>query len=316
MIKIGNEYVQIMQSNKIIYKGKNRLTDYFLDYVMWLILPTNIGNTIYSGYDFANTEDLDAIPFPRGYLKFTDTQTINDTDTTMDYDIKSESLWISDIITEIGNKNIKTISTYFGFDISSIASGNEFTGIGFGRDDSYDSDYLFSFVDISLAQISKVDGMDYFFQREDYIQSNETPINGDASFLPVFSPGYRDIETETGYDHGKLNKIALCTEENGEGIIEWKNLNNLVFTRLSAGIIEISGFKNYNIGTFQDYPQEDYPQEDYPQSNTKIKSVRFRYSITEETKPEIDTYLNLIDLDYSYDNKEFKIKLKVERGDY
>lgn len=52
----------------------------------------------------------------------------------------------------------------------------------------------------------------------------------------------------------------------------------------------------------------------YPTNPEKIKSVKFKYLLDDNTY--MYTYINIENLDITYNDTEFKIKLICERGDY
>jgi len=303
MIKVKNEKVEIINKNKKITLH-NRVTDLYLDYIMWQMLPTSIGDAMYP--DFAGQSDSTFAPFSYSYLEFVTTQTIADTDTTMNYDVKSSGLTTADISYSIGDMN-KTILYNYDFTLTGITDGNKFTGVGFGRDADTESDYLLSFIDLDKCGIKKYDGIGYIINRYDEIYSVQTPMNNaDGSYLPTY--------VNSTMEHGRLNAISLCYGANGTGSTYRYYYKDLTFTRLSAGIVEVEGFPNFYIGT-TDYPQTDYPQTDYPLQEGKVMSVIFEY-ILDISGATVKTYVNIDDLDTTYNDTELKIKLKVERGEY
>jgi len=370
---------------------KNRLTDLYLDYVLFRNLPATIGSSIYPSFDLDdNTFNL----FSTSYLKFNTTQTIDDTDTTMLYDAISYSLTPSDITIKVGTSN-KTMTTNYYFDLSSIANDSLFAGVGFGRNALLVANYLFSFIDLSGADIRKTADTGFGITRYDEIISNETSSEG--TYLP-----FRGVSSD---EKGELNKIYLCYGENGTGERYTYELSDLTFTRISAGEIEIRGLNNFYIEDEGLYPADDlYPKESlyltsdsfvyvssigfdyivsysydgdyyvgmgikltqdginkyftitafddltnrltltstkysltataitdiyysepsnslYPTEVGQVKSVVFEYLLTDEsvspaTTRLLETYINKEDLDVSYNDTEFKIKTKCERGDY
>lgn len=309
MIRVKNERVVFSLYEKGKLKKeidlKNRLTDLYLDYITYQMLPSIISNEIYSGSPYDNVDDT-FYPFSTAYLKFNTTQTIADTDTTMSYDVYDYDTSSLRTTIKVG-ENSKTMVTNYAFDLSTIADNSLFAGVGFGRLVNDEANYLFSYIDLSGAGIRKTADTSFTITRYDEIQTNEILYSGSiADYLPF---------KNNLIQSGKLESIITCFGENGTGYEIEYNIAKLVFRRLSAGVIEVSGFDNFYIDDIEnDYPQNDYPQNDYPHQPGKIKSVKFKYLLDDDTY--IYTYINIEDLDITYNDTEFKMKLICERGNY
>jgi hypothetical protein len=305
MFRVKNEKVifTIEKNGQVIQKFdiKNRLTNLYLDYVNFRMLPTSITATLYPDFD-----ELDnVVPiFDYAYTKFINTQVITDTSTTMDYDIKSLALMVSDISVITGTNN-KTMITNYLIDFSTVVNGSLFTGMGFGRDDTFETNYLLAFIDLSLLGLVYDSTLTYGITRVDEIVSNEISTSGD--YLP-FSSGAEYT--------GKLNKIKVYYELNGTGNDEEYNVSDLTFTQVSTGIVEITGFTNFYISSTALYPSTTlYPSDTlYPIQLGQVKSVAFEYIMNDLSLRT--TYLNMELLDITYQDTTFTIKLKCERGEY
>jgi len=304
MLKVKNREIKIVgyKDNKIVSEQvvKNRLLDNYLDYIIWNMLPTATANAVLAKFT-SNTGTF--IPMEFSYLAFDTTQTIADGDTTMTYDIQSDSTFYYDV-SEVISDNGKSLKVNYFFDTSAIGAGSSFNGIGFGRDDGTPSDYLLAFIDLSLLDIDLVDDVEYRFLRTDEILTNETVMNGDTA------------EYLAGLRSDKLYSIQFASNLNGEGELSTEYLvDDLTFAYISAGRVEVSDFETYFVEDSM-YPRLDlYPDTDiYPMSFEKYRSVILKYDGS-ESGHRISTYINMIDLDVSYDGDTIKIYLVCERGD-
>lgn len=309
MFKIENKKTvfEIQKKGKTVktITLKNRLTDLYLDYVLYKMLPSSIGNTLFT--EFASPSDLTATFMSYGYLEFTNTQTIDDDDTTMNYDYQSYTLFSSDMDGTIGENN-KTLTTTYIFNLSGTANDLLYTGIGFGRDALVETDYLFSFIDLSSLGIYSNTDVGVLVTRYDEITSNATTTSG--NYLPMDGTGINF--------GGTLQKIYICYGLNGTGTRYEYDINDLTLVRGTAGIIDITGFDNYYNGDGLFPSTTLYPATDlYPEEFGEFKSVVFEYDITGgATTTQQEVYVNKEDLDVSYNDTQVKIKLKCERGDY
>jgi hypothetical protein len=228
MIKVKNDRVVLTLSKKgkVIKKldFTNRLTDLYLDYVL----------SKHTGISYVTDNDGVEVYFSYAYLKFDTTQTITDTSTTMDYDVKSEALFTSDINITVG-ENSKTMVIDYAFDLSSIPAGSVFTGIGFGRDESVNTDYLLSFIDLSTIGLETMDGVSIGVSRIDEITSNEISTTG--AYLPFYA--------EATDNYGELSKVRIEFED-----LSYRDyaVDDLTFTRVYAGQVEVTGFDDYYVG--------------------------------------------------------------------
>lgn len=298
---------QVVKDGKIVktITLKNRLTDLYLDYILYKMLPSAIGNTLFT--EFASPSDLTAFFMSYSYLEFTDIQTIDDDDTTMNYDYQSYALTTKDVEGTTGENN-KTLTTSYIFNLLGAADDLLFTGVGFGRDATAETDYLFSFINLSNLGIYSNSDVGFLVTRYDEITSNATSTSG--NYLPMAGTGINY--------QGTLQKIYICYGLNGTGTRYEYDINDLTLTRGDAGIIDITGFDNYYKGDGLFPSTTLYPATDlYPEELGEFKSVVFEYDITGgATTTQQQVYVNKEDLDVSYNDTQVKIKLKCERGDY
>lgn len=304
MYRVSNKSVSIQgyRGNKKVFEHtiKNRLLDNYLDYIIWNMLPSSIGDVLFP--KFATNTGV-FVPMERAYLAFDTIQTIADNATSMTYDIDSETLVPDDIEESISN-NGKLTRINFLFDTSGIGAGSTFTGIGFGRDDGTPNDYLLAFLNLTNANIDIVSGVDYRYVRVDEIITNEKLVSGTtADYL-------------AGYRNDKLYSIKFASNLNGQGEYSTEYLvGDLTFNYVSAGKVSVSGFENYFVNDSM-YPREDlFPDTDiYPLQFEKYRSVIFTYDGSQSGE-RIETYINLEDLDVSYDGTTIGINLICERGE-
>jgi hypothetical protein len=248
MIKVKNDRVVLTLSKKgkVIKKldFTNRLTDLYLDYVL----------SKHIGVDYVTDDDNVEVFFSYAYLKFDDTQTITDASTTMDYDVKSEALTPNDITIKVGESN-KKMTIDYAFDLSSIPSGSTFTGIGFGRDDSANTDYLLSFIDLSGTGLETVDDVSIGVSRIDEISSNEITTTGE--YLPFYATA--------SDNYGELKSISLVYEGDYKSTYL---LSDLDLDRISAGYLRITNIPNYQDTTGL-YPSDSlYPAGEWVTAGT------------------------------------------------
>jgi len=197
MYKIKNKGITIKTSKKT-YKTHNRVLDNYLDWMIYAILPSDIGNTLFPKFSEFGYAYL---PLEESYVQVNTTQTIEDTSTTMAFEASSYTLEPSDITEEVGETS-KLITTEYTF-LGLYTTGDKLTGVGFGREHSIVDDYLMSFVDLSPAQLVVSNAVDYSMLRYDEISTNETLLSGgDVGYLP-------------GYRYGTLQNITICLGEDG-----------------------------------------------------------------------------------------------------
>lgn len=300
MFKVENERIELVLSKngkevkKITFR--NTLTDQYLDMVLYYMLPQSIADALFPDLiiDVSTSS-----PFGIGAFDFsTPKQILNTSSTTATYTEINNRDGLGKVV--YFNKGKEIISTY---NIDTFNNEELLKYILFFSKKG--TEYrLTSFIDVSSFGI--YGGQDYqlTFNRFDKITSNEVSIQDlsvSYDYLPPLE--YNSFTKRT------INKITLCYGGGGSGYQDEYLMSELSFSKLSAGVVEITGFNNFYIGAY-DYPQEDYPQDDYSQEQGKVKSVKFTYSNATET------YVNIEDLDLTYNNKEIKIRLKCERGSY
>lgn len=313
MFSVKNKKIILTVKNKngkVIkeYELKNRLLNNYLDYVIYKTLPYEIGNSLFT--DIPKNSD-NIILMENAYLKFDDTQVITDESVTMDYDIVSSSILVGETTMTTSNTT-KTLTTDYYLNISSIPDNSLFTGIGFGRLFALDpTNYLFSFVDISSAGIRKTSDTFFYITRYDEMTTNL--IGDSADYLPLNTFG-----NDGGTEAYELSKISTCYNLNGLNIAYDYDISGLTFNYVNNGEVDITGFRNFKNNTSPTlYPSITlYPSNSlFPSLFGQIKSVLFHYKNI-NTDEIITSYVNKQDLDISYDNTEFKIKIKCERGAY
>jgi len=307
MYKIENKYIDFRKN-----RTKNRILDNYLDWVIYSMLPASIGNALFPDFnDLLGNQPQSEYPdytFLFAYVEMVNTQTITDSSTEMAYDVKSIPLSLSNVVDTLGTAK-RTIEATYPFDWSLFTDGQQFTGLGFGRND-YNSDgdfyvnnYLMSFVNLSLTEESYDTDSDFAISRSAEISTNETSISVGYGFLP---------ESEAP---GKLQTIAMCFAANGGGASVEYNLPELSFAYVSAGKVAVTGFHDFYISDSIWFPSEDlYPRiTRYPtQEGYQVRSVRFKY--IDDLGNVYITYVNIEDLDTSYNSTEVSINLVCERG--
>ena len=196
MIRVKNERVifTLKKDNKIIksFDYTNRLTNLYLDYILGKHL---------NQYYYLRDEDPTIHPFSSCYLKFGTPDTLDDTSTTMNYDVVSNDLLPEDVSIFVGQSGKKMITNYVFY---GDFSGLKPTMIGFGKSPFYNSNYLFSFIDLNVADFTIPSGTTLGITRVDEITTNEITTNG--SFLP-FKATSSNVE-------GYLDKIYYEYEDN------------------------------------------------------------------------------------------------------
>lgn len=300
MFKVENERIELVLSKngkevkKITFR--NTLTDQYLDMVLYYMLPQSIADTLFPDLII---DVSTGSPFEMGAFDFgTPKQNLNTSSTTATYTEINNRDGLGKVV--YFNKGKEIISTY---NIDTFNNEELLKYILFFSVKG--TEYrLTSFIDVSSFGIYGSENYQLTFNRFDKITSNEIGLDNLSStydYLPKIE--YNSFAKNT------IQKITLCFDNYGVGYQDEYLMSELSFSKISAGVVEITGFTNFYIGAY-DYPQEDYPQEDYPQEQGKVKSVKFTYSNATET------YVNIEDLDLTYNNKEIKIRLKCERGSY
>ena len=300
MFKVENERIELVLSKngkevkKITFR--NTLTDQYLDMVLYYMLPQSIADTLFPDLiiDVSTGSPFETAAFDFGTPK----QSLNTSSTTATYTEINSRDGLGKVV--YFNKGKEIISTYniYTFNNEELLKYILFFSV---KGTEY---RLTSFIDVSSFGI--YGGKDYqiTFNRFDKITSNEVSIQ-DLSVSYDFLP----LLESNSFTKRTINKITLCYGGGGSGYQDEYLMSELSFSKISAGVVEITGFTNFYIGAY-DYPQEDYPQDDYPQEAGKVTSVKFTYSNGTQT------YVSMKDLDIAYNNKEIKIRLKCERGSY
>jgi len=300
MYKIKNKGITIKTSKKT-YKTHNRVLDNYLDWMIYAILPSDIGNTLFPKFSEFGYAYL---PLEESYVQVNTTQTIEDTSTTMAFEASSYTLEPSDITEEVGETS-KLITTEYTF-LGLYTTGDKLTGVGFGREHSIVDDYLMSFVDLSPAQLVVSNAVDYSMLRYDEVSTNETPIGGDVGYLP-------------GYRYGQLQSITTCFGLGGNRRHKNYNVADLTFTYVSAGKVAVTGFDNFFLEQSDTliYPSDTlYPGDICLTTELEqFKSVIFEYLGNDDDATVYETYINIKDLDISYNDKVMSLNLVAERGE-
>ncbi len=319
MIKVKNEKIKL----KLFEKGKlikevefhNRLTDLYLDYVLYKTIGSTLGDTLYP--EFASYTDLTYIPFSYSYVRFNTDQVLTDASTTMVYNEVSSSLTTGDIIF-ITEQKKKIFTTNYSFAYGNFNYWETLYKIGFGRYID-ETSYLFSYIDLQLLDLAKIGDMSFQISRYDEISSTEIKITSTelADYLP--------FGAYTGDKYGELDKIGICFGGTGKGdgdIVSY-NLSDLTLTRGTAGVLDVTGFADFHIENYSNLLQPSVtlqPSETLQptQGYTQFNSVKFTYNIYDglTLTGTQETYIRKEDLDMSYEGTEIKIRLKCERGEY
>lgn len=348
MIKVENQKVElsILKNGKEIkkYDFKNTLTDVYLDLIIRTQLPTSIGYPLFASV--LPSEQILNI-FRYAVFMFNDTKPAITTETRLlnedgiNNALLAQKSYIS--YTDKG-RIIKTIYEYQpkqglttwnpdnpGEKLQYICFSDE---LGMQTVPNPTVNFLFSFIDVSNLDIYEADGIAFNVSRYDYIESDEVQItaNYNMPHLP---------RIDNTFLTWRLDTITTCYGINGVGDIQPYSVNDLTFERLSAGVVEISGFNNFSYYDTILYPDDVdaeasliytqatiypsattysvatgalYPDDDlFPDNRSKVMSVRFKYI---SGVSYVETYVNIEDLDVTYDDKELTIKMKCERGAY
>ena len=292
MIKVKNDEVklQIYKNGKLVKNHifTNTLTDLYLDYILYRMIPFSKASVLYTEFD--DTADTSDVIFSTAYLSYTD-QTLTTASTDMLYDATSfYPLQISQV-TNIEGENELTVEVAFDFDTLSPPPSSNFEILGFGRCYPIVPDnWLLSYFDLGDLTISAVE--DYFFAviRRDTISSNATM-------------------TSVKWFYQRLKQIVVWYGD----FTNTYNAENLTYTRGTTGIVEISGLDNFYISTDGLFPSTTLYQSTtlYPQIKGKPTKVEFVYV----GQPDVSVFVDMKDLDATYNDKEMTIKIKCERGD-
>ncbi len=303
MYKVENKSIEI--SN---IKTKNRLLNNYLDWIIYCMLPSSIGDVLFPKF---MTFGIQFYAMETAYIKKNATQVIADSATTMSYttDEFSNELTTDEVLTTNG----KIVTALFPNVATAFSNGDTFEGIGFGRA-NFDpggvpimTDYLLSFIDVSASQIVYNDTQEYGITRVDEITTDEKIISGDYKYLP-------------GKLLGTLQSISMCYGVEGRDIVKEYLLSDLTFTVVGVGNVSVTGFDDFYYEDNILYPKTTlYPSTIlYPtQPYTQIKSVRFKYQVWDYGGANYgicETYINIKDLNISYNNTDMSINLICERG--
>ena len=325
MISVKNKSIEVIGIDKFgkekqNIKIKNRLLDNYLNYILYRILPTAIGDVLFP--EFASSTDDSLIPLWRAYIKYDSPQTITDGSISMSYDevggignlFAGTSPGGQFLLTENTDDIGKILTCRYGFS-PSPSEGSIFYGIGFGRLDSATPSgyWLMAFLDLSVANIAFNSEYTYRIIRHDEFSTNEKLLSGEAM---NFLPGY--------HYNGELSAVTVCYGVNGTIRGKKYDVSDLTFTYISPGNVSVTGFDDFYIENNQIYPSNSmYPSTStYPKQDAKqIKSVIFEYLITfrfsQLYDPEysmLETYLNINDMAEEYSGTDFSINLLCERG--
>lgn len=300
MYKVQNKSIEI--SN---FKGKNRLLNNYLDWIIYSMLPKTIADVLFPKFAAFGIQNY---AMEQAYVSIT-TQTILDTATTMTYetDVFSNTLTTDETLTTDGK--VVTVS----YPNVVLTNNDPFEGLGFGRAE-YSSvpaplvdDYLLAFIDVSATQLEYDDTKDYAITRIDEITTDEKIVSGDFSYLP-------------GKLLGRLISIAMCYSDDGTDPVKEYLMSALTFAVAGVGNVSVTGFDDFFYETDVIYPKTTlYPSTTlYPtQPTAQIKSVRFTYDVYDVLGGDYrqcKTYIEIKDLDVSYNGTDMSINLVCERG--
>lgn len=190
---------------------------------------------------------------PDCFIKFQDTQYIDEDSTTMDYDVILEANFKD--MQQIFTENNVTNKYMYYTELSISASIQDFkekpiTGLGFGKfDHATQKATIYAFLDISNYNIIIQDGQEIVISRTDKII---TDLQFYSPFSEVTFPVHltmNGISQITGmeYDtiYSKLYSIGtgtLYNQINNEVLVE-----DLDFKKIGTGLVGIEGAKDYAI---------------------------------------------------------------------
>lgn len=289
------------------YTIKNNLTDAFLKNIMFRQLPTTVANDLYPSLVTYNGN-----PFQRGYMDFTDPKLSITKQTEVVDIIYNDTFTNPDATITYSNKG-KTIRTVYQL-VSNFGTSPNTTDklqyLFFGIAPSFGASTMFltSFVDVSGLNIVFGEETKIFLERTDEIESNETgllDLNFSNDYLPI-----RQTSTfipPTMSNTARIDKIALHYSQNGNGVFDLYDYTDLTWELRDNFTVDITGFADFFEGDGL-FPEDDlFPGDDvFPEQPGKIESVRFIYNTG------VETFVNIKDLDVSYNDRTIKIKMQVK----
>ena len=300
MLSLKNETINInviSNNRNKNYKVKNRLLNNSLNSLLASKrLTQTTANALFPELVPVATSNISTGIMNVAYLKFDTTQVIDDTSTTMNYDVRYSAA------------NPYTITS--GFD------GKTLKGIGFGYDDGSQTifgaaAYLNSFVDISFLDIVVKTGDIIILSREDLISTNLSITQNAPQFMETYigAPGRRHI----------IDKITFCYNLNGVTKDKEYRISDLIVTKTGIGEITITGFDPFESNQIAGLYPIFYPgTTTFPSNPEQYKSVIYDYigtnSLYTPNGQDAQTTANIRDLDITFDNGIISIKYKIERG--
>jgi hypothetical protein len=283
------------------------------------MLPRDLGDSLFP--NFVNDFGKPNLKLFRGAYISKQANTLDDNSTTLLYDESSTFPRVTEFLT---NKTRVITSTFtFG---NFWQGGTPVTYLGFGRVAGPVPNYLLSYLDVRELDFVAPLTDRVFLSRTDEVSTNETAkeLWIDGVLQNYVDYRYLPTSDEENLRTTELRKIYLCGEVDGNEVCGAFDIYDLAITKTAPGVLEFSGFPNYYIEDDVLYPADDlYPDDDiYPtQPYTAVRSVKFEYEglLYNGTYPtgqpyKVVTYVNIPELDFTYNDGEFKILWKCDRG--
>jgi len=305
MNSIKNEIIEIKVLNtkrKVVFETvyKNRILNNALDWLIYKQFPDNKADVLFPKFAIGGTKTN--ILYQKAYMKFDTTQVITDTSTTMNFDIKDEGTRFSYLNGVESGGDQASISEIYEFEITAAYDGSEITSIGFGLLDTTYTDYLMAWVDLSLFNITVLEGFIVQVQRKDKFTTLSENDKGSSTYLAQaknvienISFGYRKDFIDVTYDIQSLTTVVNGIGEvkvTGFGLFDSNQIGGLYpsLTTFPSSTTYPSGFEQYNYCIIDFVTQPDFSPSDFTM------------------------FIKIKDLDVSFDNKTIEIKYKYERG--
>lgn len=266
---------KIRQSIKL----KNRLTNNFLDFMMYKTLPRDENVGFPRVYPFT---DIYLFPFLYCYVKLEDEIVLTDSSTTMTYDIKTrEDLYLGndnnyyESYKSIHNSNGSTENRKYSENITITDNGKKITMLGFGADDVSETSYLMSFLDVSDFNIYLYTGDRLVISRIDNFKHNYEFVQNTSLFnFPIHLLTEHYLHTDNLYYTAVIKGIKFIREN---GTFRYEPIENaLLINNTEIGSVQIDA--NYSYPRFQPigglFPSNDL----YPSNNLYPEYVEYGFT--------------------------------------
>lgn len=281
---VNNEEIaiQVIKNNGKVrqsIKLKNRLTNNFLDFMMYKTLPRDKNTGFPRIYPFT---DIYLFPFLYCYVKLEDEIILNDTSTTMTYDIKTrEDLYLGndnnyyESYKSIHNSNGSTENRKYSKNITSTDNGKKITMLGFGADDTSETSYLMSFLDVSDFNIYLYTGDRLVISRIDNFKHSYEYVQNDATFdFPIHLLTEHYLHTDNLYYTAVIKGIKFIRENGSYKYLPIEDAN--LISNYEIGSVQIDA--NFTYPRFQPngglFPSNDL----YPSNNLYPQYVEYGFT--------------------------------------